>query len=111
MSKTNHIYLGTAAAVVKVSKDKGEIKWRTVLSPESFWSSGRGHTFVSLLVEDQRVFVHTVSELFCLDSDSGEILWRNPLSGLGNQLGTLASDHGSSCPNQIEQAQQDSARD
>ena len=103
--KTNYIYLGTNCAVVKVSKDKGEIKWRTVLKPETFFHSG--HHFVSLLVEDDRVFVHTIGELFCLDVGTGKILWRNPLSGLGDQLGTLASECGSSCPDQIFQADQD----
>jgi len=87
--------------VVKVSKDKGEIKWRAVLKPETFFSSG--HHFVSVLAEDERVFVHTIGELFCLDAGSGRILWRNPLSGLGSQLGTLASASGrASTPDQIK---------
>jgi len=107
---TDYIYLGTAGVVVKVSKDKGEIAWRAVLKPESFFSSG--HVFVSMLVEEDRVFAHTVGELFCLDAASGKILWRNPLSGLGSQLGTLASaTGGSSCPDQIKYADDEKARD
>jgi outer membrane protein assembly factor BamB len=99
-TKSNYLYLGTAGAVVKVSKDKGEIQWRSVLKTSTFF--GSGHHFVSVLAEDDRVFVHTLGELFCLDPANGKILWRNPLSGLGDQLGTLATEQARLTPDQVQ---------
>lgn len=51
-----------------------------------------GQSFVSLLVHEGRVFAHTYGELFCLDQQTGAILWKNALEGLGYDLVTLAAE-------------------
>jgi outer membrane protein assembly factor BamB len=91
---TEYIYLGTSACVIKARKDTGDIVWRREFKASSFFSTG--YSFASLLVEEDRIFVHTLGELFCLNSETGEILWNNPLSGIGGHLGTLASGISSS---------------
>jgi outer membrane protein assembly factor BamB len=107
--KTDSIYLGTAGYLVKISKTTGEIQWRTEFKGSCFFSSG--HAFVALLVEEPHVFVHTIGELFCIDCETGRIIWQNPLSGLGGNIGTLASSQGESTSAQVAQADLDRARD
>ncbi|HWA25109.1 MAG TPA: PQQ-binding-like beta-propeller repeat protein [Lacunisphaera sp.] len=78
------------AHVVAVDKATGATLWQTKLKS----GMGSGDRFVSLLVQDGRVFAHTYGELFCLDRDTGAILWKNELAGLGYDIAVLASDGG-----------------
>jgi outer membrane protein assembly factor BamB len=80
------IYLGVKAHVVAVNKTDGTELWRTKLK-------GRlGDRFVTLFVEEARVYAHTYGELFCLDAATGGILWRNRLEGLSFDIASIASE-------------------
>lgn len=82
------VYLGLKGHVVAVDKKDGATLWQTKLKG----GLASGDRFVTLLIEDARVYAHTCGELFCLDADTGEILWNNGLEGLGYDIGSLASE-------------------
>lgn len=82
------LYVGVKAHVVAVDKTTGVTLWQTKLKGGMV----SGDRFVSLLVQDGRVFAHTYGELFCLDRETGAILWKNELAGLSYDIATLASE-------------------
>ena len=71
-----------------IDKSTGATLWQTKLKG----GLTSGTPFVSLLVQDGQVYAHTYGELFCLDRETGAILWRNGLNGLGYDIATLASE-------------------
>src|SRR3954470_10840279 len=91
--RTHILYVGVRGYVTAVDKKSGETLWHTKLKT-SFAVSGEG--FVTLLVEDGRVFAHTYGRLFCLETESGDILWENELQGLGYGIASLAVEGSSS---------------
>ncbi len=93
MSTENLLFIGTLHYVAAIDKSDGGILWRSQLKTGLF----TGHPFVTLLVEDQKVFAHTGGELFCLDALTGRQLWMNKLEGLGYEMASLAIA-GSSAP-------------
>ncbi|HLP01844.1 MAG TPA: PQQ-binding-like beta-propeller repeat protein [Opitutaceae bacterium] len=102
------LYLGTNAHVVAVDKATGSTLWRTKLKGGFIGNTG----FVTLLVQDDRVFAHAGGELFCLDQKTGAVLWNNGLEGLGYELASLASVGAMSAPPPLAAAlQQRSATD
>ena len=86
---TSHIiYIGVKAHVAAIDKTDGRTLWQTKLKGAAV----SGERFVSLLVEEGRVYAHSYGELFCLDSETGKILWSNPLDGLGYDIATIATE-------------------
>jgi outer membrane protein assembly factor BamB len=84
---SNLVYLGLKAHVAAFDKNDGRKLWQTKLKGRSV----SGDQFVSLLVEEGHIYAHTLGELFCLDADTGRILWQNELDGLGYDIASLAT--------------------
>jgi outer membrane protein assembly factor BamB len=84
--KSNIVYVGVKAHVVAIDQNDGRILWQTKLK-----KGVSGHRFVTLLLQDRRVYAHSYGELFCLDAETGRVLWSNPLEGLGYDLASLAT--------------------
>jgi outer membrane protein assembly factor BamB len=55
------------------------------------------------MLDGDRLLAATGGEVFCLDSATGETLWRNNLPGMGYGLVSLASG---STPHSVPSAQQ-----
>ena len=85
------VYVGVKTQVSAIDQIHGTTLWQTKLKSGAV--SGDG--FVTLLVENDRVYAHTYGELYCLDAVTGALLWNNPLEGLGYGMVSLAT-HGSS---------------
>jgi outer membrane protein assembly factor BamB len=98
---SNIIYVGLKAHVAAVDKTTGATSWKTKLKG----GLTSGAPFVTLLVEDGKVYAHTYGELACLNAETGEVLWRNELSGLGYDIASLAVDGKSSPPLSVLAAQ------
>jgi outer membrane protein assembly factor BamB len=73
-AKAGPMVIGVGGHAVRIDADTGAELWRTKLKTSSF---------VTVTVEDARVYAGAGGELFCLDLRSGELLWRNKLKGLG----------------------------
>ncbi len=85
---SNYLYVGTKAQVAAIDKATGSTLWQTKLKG----GMASGQNFVSLLVQDGRVYAHTYGELYCLDQTTGSILWKNELKGLGYEFASLATE-------------------
>lgn len=92
--KTKAIYVGLKGHVAAISQNDGATLWKTKLKG----GLTTGESFVTLLVDEPRVYAHTFGELFCLDATTGSILWKNELGGLGYGIASLAVDALSSLP-------------
>lgn len=89
MDLANLLFVGTGGHVVAFNKRDGSQVWKTKLK-SGFLSSTSG-SFVTLLIEDDRVFALAAGQLFCLDAANGVQLWSDGLKGLGYEIGSLAS--------------------
>jgi len=95
MNPSNYIFVGTNGQVAAVEKSTGQTLWKTKIKG-GFITPGT--SFVTLLVDGDKVFAHTSGELFCLDAASGQILWTNDLPQMGYMLGSLATAGAASSP-------------
>ena len=61
------------------------------------WSRAlKGQGFVNLTMDDGLLLASTRGEVWCIDLESGRLLWQNPLTGLGWGLATFATAGGES---------------
>jgi outer membrane protein assembly factor BamB len=82
------LYVGFNSRVVALDRDTGQIVWS--------WKSPKGSGFVSVLLDGDRLIASAQGYMYCFDPLTGELLWSNPLKGLGIGVPSLASIHGNS---------------
>jgi len=82
VASSSLVFVGVKGTVVALRKPNGSEVWRAKLG---------GSDFVNLVEEDDRIYATTRGQVFCLRATSGEILWNNPLKGMGLGLVTIAS--------------------
>ena len=90
MTLPSLVYVGLKAHVAAIDPADGRTVWKTKLKGVSV----SGERFVTLLVDDGRVYAHSYGELFCLDAATGHILWKNELDGLSYDIASLAVEGG-----------------
>jgi outer membrane protein assembly factor BamB len=79
--RTNQIYVGIKGLVLALDSASGQELWRADLS---------GSSFVTVVDDGPRVYALAQGEAYCLDAETGSILWHNPLKGCGYGLGCIA---------------------
>jgi outer membrane protein assembly factor BamB len=85
MSKhQDFVYVGIKGHVVALHPETGHTVW-TVQLP-------KGMTFVPILRDGKHLYAASGGEITCLDARSGEVLWHNPLKGLGRGFASFSSD-------------------
>ena len=87
MAKPNLVFVGIRGSVLALDKNSGAHVWETKL---------KGGTFVTLLVDGDRLLAGANGEIFCLDAATGQILWHDGLKGYGFGLMSIATANGSS---------------
>lgn len=80
-ARVDPIFVGIKSSVVALERATGETIWRTDLK--------RGD-FVNVAVDRGELYASVRGEVFRLDPQSGAILWRNGLPGLGWGVVTIA---------------------
>lgn len=73
------LFVGSNGRVAALNADSGEVLWKVELKPGFFKS---GYDFVALLETPTRLYAHTYSTVYCLDLESGTIIWENPIKDL-----------------------------
>ena len=81
MDPKDILLVGVKGSVIAFRRDTGAQFWSTRLK------SGE---FVTITADDLLVYAHTGGELFCLDLQTGTVLWKNELPGLGYGIASLA---------------------
>lgn len=94
------VLIGVQGHVASIKKETGEVLWKTHLG------GGFGDAFVSLASDGSFVFAHTRGKLFCLDANSGVLLWTNDLPGLGYGIVSICAIPGTADAQSILKAQQ-----
>jgi outer membrane protein assembly factor BamB len=81
------LFVGLNGHVIAFNKRDGIQLWKTNLKSgfQVFDAS-----FVTVLVEGERVYAHFYNHLFCLDASTGEQLWTNEVEGRGCDVAMLA---------------------
>lgn len=87
----NLVYVGAGGVVCAIDKSTGGIVWKFKFPSKGLGSDG----FVNLLVDAEVLYAHARGELHCIKAATGELLWTNPLSGMGYGIGSIAV-HGKS---------------
>lgn len=86
------IFGGTRGYVFCIDEKTGREVWRTKLSTGIF---GGAYGDVTVLVHEQTVIAGSDGHVWGVDSHSGDILWHNSLTGLGNNFVALADANSS----------------
>ena len=78
--RANSVYVGIKGTVLALERNSGRILWQRNLA---------GSSFVNLVESGQQLFALSQGEAYCLDAETGAILWHNPLKGLGLGIGSI----------------------
>jgi outer membrane protein assembly factor BamB len=102
MARTSLVYIGIKNTVIAFDRRSGVEAWRVTL-PIKYKSSA---SLVNIVRDAEGLFVSSAGELFSLDPRSGNILWHEPLKGLGTWLTTIATDLGGNSQSLVAMQQQ-----
>ncbi|MHC4652372.1 MAG: outer membrane protein assembly factor BamB family protein [Planctomycetota bacterium] len=80
------IFVGLSRKVLALDRYTGEIVWE--------WKAPKGGSFVSVLLDGDRLIAATSGYVYCLDPVYGQLVWENPLKGKGQGICSLVSVHG-----------------
>ena len=84
------LIIGSNGYVSRIDTASGQELWRTKLL--SGLLGGSSCTDVSVLLRRKFIFAGTHGHLFCLILESGQILWKNELKGMGYNDVALAME-------------------
>ena len=82
MARAKLLFIGIKGSVVAVDRATGSIVWQTHLA---------GSDFVNVMLDANNVYATTHGEVFCLDPETGDGRWHNPLKGYGWGLSSMAT--------------------
>lgn len=81
---TDMLFVSFNSRVFALNRDTGDLLWN--------WKSSKGRSnYVSILVDDEQLFVSIDGYTYCLDPYTGREIWFNPLKGFGYGIPTLAT--------------------
>ncbi len=90
LDASNLIFVGFNSRVAALDRTNGEMLWS--------WKSPQGTGIAALLLDGDRLIVTVQGYTYCLDPLSGDLIWENPLKGLGLGTACLASARGNTTP-------------
>jgi outer membrane protein assembly factor BamB len=79
------VFVGFRSRVVALDRETGALVWS--------WASPSGY-YVALLIDGDRLIVSVSGYTYCLDPLTGQVLWYNPLEGMGTGAPCIASVRG-----------------
>jgi outer membrane protein assembly factor BamB len=80
------VFVGFNSRVAALDRSSGELIWK--------WKCPRGSGFAALLLDGDRLIVSVQGYTYCLNPLNGELMWDNPLKGMGLGVACLASARG-----------------
>jgi outer membrane protein assembly factor BamB len=81
------VFAGFNRRVLALDRYTGEIVWK--------WKAPEGTGFVTVMLDGDRLIVSVNGYMYCLDPLFGQVVWNNPLKGLGVGVTSLTSVRGS----------------
>ncbi|MHC4949132.1 MAG: outer membrane protein assembly factor BamB family protein [Planctomycetota bacterium] len=80
------LFVAFSKNVAALDRYSGEILWQ--------WKIPKGGSYVTLLLDGDRLVVGAYGYIYCLDPLFGQLVWENPMKGLGVGVTSLASTRG-----------------
>ncbi len=96
------VFVGFNRRVAALDRDTGTTLWR--------WEAPEGRGFVSLLLDNDRLFAAVNGYTYCLDPTNGQQLWFNPMKGFGMGTTSIATVGGNTGHAILGQAAAEQAR-
>jgi outer membrane protein assembly factor BamB len=97
MSIERMVFVGLNGRVASLERETGTLLWE--------WRCPKPRSgYVTMLVEQDRLFVTVNGYTYCLDAFTGEQLWYNPLKGYGTGVASIATVNNSTSQAVITQA-------
>ncbi len=90
------VFVGFNKRTAALDRQSGEIIWE--------WRAPKGHGYVSLLLDRDRLLVAVQGYTYCLDPRTGQQLWLNPMKGFGHGVTSIASVTGHTDQTILQQA-------
>ena len=87
MNASELVIIASSCRVIALRKNDGQQVWEAVLNSSFF---KLGETFVTVAFDSSGVYAHTINETFCLDLQTGRILWQKKLASLGRGVASIA---------------------
>jgi outer membrane protein assembly factor BamB len=82
------VFVSFNKQVVALDRYTGELVWK--------WSAPKGSGFIALLIDGDRLIASCQGYTYCLDPMFGQLVWSNPLEGMGVGIPCIASVNGTS---------------
>jgi len=90
------VFVGLNGYAVALDRDTGQIVWS---------NNEMNSSYVTMLLDGDRLIVSTNGYIYCLDPYTGRIRWHQPMSGYGAGTPTsLVSVRGQSTPAVLQEA-------
>ncbi len=86
MTLEDLVFVGFNSQVVALDRYTGELAW--------LWKAAEGSGYAAVLVDGDRLIVSVQGYTYCLDPLSGQVVWQNPLKGMGVGTPCVASKRG-----------------
>jgi outer membrane protein assembly factor BamB len=80
------VYVSFAKHVVALDRYTGETVWT--------WTAPKGGGYIVVMVDGDRLIVSANGYMYCLDPLFGQLVWSNPLTGMGVGVPCIASVNG-----------------
>jgi len=94
------LYVGIRGTVLALVRASGREVWRAKL---------KGSDFVNVILDGDELYAATRGELFRLDPQTGAVLWRNTMPGLGWGLISMGTGANQQAPFLREKQRRDDA--
>lgn len=82
------VFVAFNSRAAALNRQTGKIVWN--------WKSSKGSGFVALLLDGDRLMASVGGYTYCLDAQTGDEVWMNPMTGYGIGVPCLASVRGTS---------------
>jgi outer membrane protein assembly factor BamB len=86
----NLLFVGLNSKVIALDRESGDLIWT--------WKTPKGHGFVTLLLDGDQLIAAVSGYVSCLAPQTGELIWHNPLKGMGSGYTSLVSVYGGATP-------------
>jgi outer membrane protein assembly factor BamB len=83
MKTSELVFVGIKGSVIALNRFSGQQEWATHL---------KGGEFVNVILESDVLLASCCGEIYCLNPQTGQGLWHNPLKGFGRGLATIVTE-------------------
>jgi outer membrane protein assembly factor BamB len=90
MSFENLVFVGFNSRVLALDRDTGDMIWS--------WQAPKPKNggYVTMLLDGDRLVVSVIGYMYCLEPETGDLIWSNETKGCGTGVSSIVSVRGQS---------------